>query len=94
MQQIPNPSVEMANARVAPFLKEFNRLLSEIIPHTDKYNPGQAYVGNGYLMTTDGEGMQWVPMPCKTISEMGILSLTSRDTELDVASFKNVGCSS
>ena len=46
------------------------------------------------MMTTDGEGMQWVPMPCKTISEMGILRLTSRDTELDVASLKNVGCSS
>lgn len=84
----------MGNARVSSFLKEFNRLLSEIIPHADKYNPGQAYVGNGYLMTaTDGEGMQWVSMPCKTISEKGILRLTSRDTELDIASFKKVGCS-
>ena len=82
----------MGNARISSFLKEFNRLLSEIIPHADKYNPGQAYVGNGYLMTsTDGEGMQWASMPCKTISERGILRLTSRDTELDIASFKKVG---
>ena len=83
----------MVNAKIRPFLKEFNRLLSQILPHADKCNPGQAYVGNGYLMTagTDAEGMQWVSMPCKTISERGILKLTSRDTELDIASFKNVG---
>ena len=77
-----------------PFLREFNRLLSQIIPHADKYDPGQAYVGNGYLMTvTDqdgGEGMQWVSMPCKMISERGILKLT----EFDIASFQKVRGSS
>jgi hypothetical protein len=79
-----------------PFLREFNRLLSQIIPHADKYDPGQAYVGNGYLMAAtdddDGdEGMQWASMPSKTISERGILKLTSRDTELNIASFQKVG---
>ena len=90
MQQIPNRSIEMANARLLPFLREFNRLLSLIIPHSDKYDPGLAYVGNGYLMTATDEGMQWVSMPCKTISERGILKLTSRDTELDITSFQKV----
>ena len=91
-QQIPavSRSIEMANAKILPFLREFNRLLSQIIPHADKYDPGRAYVGNGYLMTATDERMQWVSIPCKTISERGILKLTSRDTELDIASFQKV----
>ena len=82
----------MANAQILPFLREFNRLLSLILLQADKYNPGQAYVGNGYLMmdADDGEGMQWVSMPCKTISERGILKLTPRDTELNITSFQRV----
>ena len=52
----------MANAQILPFLREFNRLLSLILLQADKYNPGQAYVGNGYLMmdADDGEGINAV----------------------------------
>ena len=64
-------------------------MLSEIIPYADKY-PGKAY-GNGYLITAiEGKGIQWMSMPCKVISETGILRLSSSD-KLDVASFKKVG---
>lgn len=64
-------------------------MLSDIIPHAEKY-PGRAY-GNGYLITTiEGKGVQWMSMPCKAISETGILRLSSSD-KLDIASFKKVG---
>ena len=63
-------------------------MLSEIIPHAEKY-PGKAY-GNGYLITAiEGKGIQWMSMPRKVISETGILRLSSGD-KLDATSFKKV----
>ena len=63
-------------------------MLSEILPHAEKY-PGKAF-GNGYVMASvEGKGIQWMAMSCKMISETGILYITSCD-KLDIASFKKV----
>ena len=63
-------------------------MLSEIIPHAEKY-PSKAF-GNGYVITAiEGKGIQWMSMHCKVISETGILRISSSD-KLDVASFKKV----
>lgn len=63
-------------------------MLSEILPHAEKH-PGKVF-GNGYLITSvEGKGVQWMAMPCKVISETGILHITSSD-KLDITSFKKV----
>ena len=71
-----------------PAFNDFKKILSEVIPHAEKY-PSKAY-GNSYLITAvEGKGIQWMSMPGKVVSETGILRLSSSD-KLDIASFKKV----
>ena len=78
----------IANSGTPPSLSDFKKILSEIIPHAEKY-PSKAF-GNGYLMSSiEGKGIQWMAMPCKVISDTRILGV-SRGDQLDISSFKKV----
>lgn len=41
------------------------------------------------MSSIEGKGIQWMAMPCKEISDTGILGISSGD-QLDIASFKKV----
>ena len=41
------------------------------------------------MSSIEGKGIQWMAMPCKVISDTGILGV-SRGDQLDISSFKKV----